>query len=201
MQDALSRGEFRAALVVGDRLDTDIAGANAAQLPSLMVLTGVNNANDAVHAVPDQRPTYIAHDLRWLHTDTEACAVAAHPRGVCASMARPSPWRPPARTPVTTDCRSCAPRPGRSGMPAPARPGTRCGPGMTPRRRRCSVGPSASVGADMSTDADQIRAQFDALLAEVPDVTHGGADLDDVATRLEQAHDVLVQALESVEKG
>lgn len=79
MQDALSRGEFRAALVVGDRLDTDIAGANAAQLPSLMVLTGVNNANDAVHAVPDQRPTYIAHDLRWLHTDTEACAVAAHP--------------------------------------------------------------------------------------------------------------------------
>ncbi len=53
----------------------------------------------------------------------------------------------------------------------------------------------------MSTDADQIRAQFDALLAEVPDVSHGEADLDDVATRLEQAHDVLVQALESVEKG
>ncbi|ANW65131.1 HAD family hydrolase [Mycobacterium sp. djl-10] len=79
MEDALSRGEFRAALVVGDRLDTDIAGANAAQLPSLMVLTGVNSANDAVHAVPDQRPTYIAHDLRWLHTDAESCVVAAHP--------------------------------------------------------------------------------------------------------------------------
>jgi glycerol-1-phosphatase len=79
MEDALSRGEFRAALVVGDRLDTDIAGANAAKLPSLMVLTGVNNANDAVHAVPDERPTYIAHDLRWLHTDLEASAVAAHP--------------------------------------------------------------------------------------------------------------------------
>ncbi|MXI82099.1 HAD hydrolase-like protein, partial [Mycobacterium tuberculosis] len=33
-------GDFRAALVVGDRLDTDIEGANAAGLPSLMVLTG-----------------------------------------------------------------------------------------------------------------------------------------------------------------
>lgn len=57
----------------------------------------------------------------------------------------------------------------------------------------------------MSTDADQIRAQIDALLAEVPDVSHEGAgrdlDLDDIARRLEEAHDVLVRALESVEKG
>jgi hypothetical protein len=57
----------------------------------------------------------------------------------------------------------------------------------------------------MSTDADQIRAQIDALLAEVPDVTQVGAgrhlDLDDIARRLEEAHDVLVHALESVEKG
>ncbi|AQA05174.1 HAD family hydrolase [Mycobacterium sp. MS1601] len=79
MEDALSRGEFQAALVVGDRLDTDIAGANAAQLPSLMVLTGVNSASDAVHAVPAQRPTFIAQDLRSLHADTESCAVAPHP--------------------------------------------------------------------------------------------------------------------------
>jgi hypothetical protein len=54
----------------------------------------------------------------------------------------------------------------------------------------------------MSTDADQIRTQIDALLAEVPDVAHESeVDLDDVARRLEEAHDVLVQALESVEKG
>lgn len=79
MEDALSRGDFRAALVVGDRLDTDIAGANAADIPSLMVLTGVNNAADAVHAVPEQRPTFIAQDLRSLHEDADSCAVAAHP--------------------------------------------------------------------------------------------------------------------------
>jgi len=79
MHDALARGDFRAPLVVGDRLDTDIAGANAADLPSLMVLTGVNNARDAVYAVPDQRPTYIGADLRSLLVDAETLAIAAHP--------------------------------------------------------------------------------------------------------------------------
>lgn len=79
MRDALARGRFQTPLVVGDRLDTDIAGANAAALPSLMVLTGVNNAADAVQARPDQRPSYIGADLRDLHTDADALAVAGHP--------------------------------------------------------------------------------------------------------------------------
>jgi glycerol 3-phosphatase-2 len=79
MYDALARGNFDAPLVVGDRLDTDIAGANAAELPSLMVLTGVNSARDAVFAVPRERPTYIGADLRSLLADAEALAVAAHP--------------------------------------------------------------------------------------------------------------------------
>ena len=74
--DALARGDFHTPLVVGDRLDTDIAGANAAGLPSLMVLTGVNSARDVVHAVCEQRPTYISCDLRSLHEDVDALAVA-----------------------------------------------------------------------------------------------------------------------------
>ncbi|WP_152162048.1 HAD hydrolase-like protein, partial [Mycobacterium tuberculosis] len=69
----------RAALVVGDRLDTDIEGANAAGLPSLMVLTGVNSAWDAVYAEPVRRPTYIGHDLRSLHQDSKLLAVAPQP--------------------------------------------------------------------------------------------------------------------------
>jgi glycerol-1-phosphatase len=77
MDDALSRGDFRAPLVVGDRLDTDIAGARAADLPSLMVLSGVNSARDVVFAIPDERPTYLVHDLRSLHTDPAAAAVTA----------------------------------------------------------------------------------------------------------------------------
>jgi glycerol 3-phosphatase-2 len=74
-QDAVARGDFRASLVIGDRLDTDIEGANAAELPSLMVLTGVNTAWDAVYAEPARRPTYIGHDLRSLHQDGELLAV------------------------------------------------------------------------------------------------------------------------------
>jgi HAD superfamily hydrolase (TIGR01450 family) len=76
MRNALARGSFRSALVVGDRLDTDIAGANAAGLPSMMVLTGAHSARDAVYAVPAQRPTYIGRDLRSLHHDADVLAVA-----------------------------------------------------------------------------------------------------------------------------
>jgi hypothetical protein len=58
----------------------------------------------------------------------------------------------------------------------------------------------------MSTDPDQIRGQIAALLAELPDVSDDDADLaaadiDNVAARLEEAHELLVHALESVEKG
>lgn len=79
MYDALARGDFHTPLVVGDRLDTDIEGANAAGLPSLMVLTGVNTARDAVHAEPVQRPTFIGEDLRCLFDEADALAVAPHP--------------------------------------------------------------------------------------------------------------------------
>ncbi|MGV0645882.1 hypothetical protein [Mycolicibacterium sp. XJ879] len=58
----------------------------------------------------------------------------------------------------------------------------------------------------MSTDPDQIRAQIAALLADLPDPAQDGveladADVDALAARLEEAHELLVQALESVEKG
>jgi len=57
LRDAVARGEFRAPLVIGDRLDTDIEGANAAQLPSLMVLTGVNNAR--MRSSPDRATAHL----------------------------------------------------------------------------------------------------------------------------------------------
>jgi len=58
----------------------------------------------------------------------------------------------------------------------------------------------------MTTDPDQIRAHVDALLAQLPGIAPDESDLvdvdiDQVARRLEEAHDVLVQALESVERG
>lgn len=79
MHDALSRGSFSTPLVVGDRLDTDIACAVAANLPSLMVLSGVSTAAEAVFAAEHQRPDYIAADLRSLHAAADTLRVAAQP--------------------------------------------------------------------------------------------------------------------------
>ncbi len=56
----------------------------------------------------------------------------------------------------------------------------------------------------MSTEPDEIRARIAALLAELPAIDGPGSaevDIDSLAARLEEAHDLLVQALESVEKG
>jgi glycerol 3-phosphatase-2 len=58
-------------LVVGDRLDTDIEGANVADTDSLLVLTGVTAPADLVDAPVEHRPTYLALDLTGL-VDTQA---------------------------------------------------------------------------------------------------------------------------------
>lgn len=63
---AVGRAGARAPLVVGDRLDTDLAGARAAGYPGLHVLTGVSSARDAVLARPGERPDYLGADLRAL---------------------------------------------------------------------------------------------------------------------------------------
>lgn len=61
---ARARSGAAAPLVIGDRLDTDIAGAAALGWDSLLVLTGVTSA-DELDAAP-MRPTYVARDLRAL---------------------------------------------------------------------------------------------------------------------------------------
>lgn len=53
-------------LVVGDRLDTDIEGANSAGCDSLLVLTGIAQPKDLIGAEPKHRPTYLSADLRGL---------------------------------------------------------------------------------------------------------------------------------------
>ena len=53
-------------LMIGDRLDTDIAGAAEAGTDSLLVMTGVTSVADLVSAGPDERPTWIGHDLTAL---------------------------------------------------------------------------------------------------------------------------------------
>jgi HAD superfamily hydrolase (TIGR01450 family) len=46
-------------LVIGDRLDTDIAGACAAEYDSLLVLSGVTAPHEVLAAPEDQRPQYL----------------------------------------------------------------------------------------------------------------------------------------------
>ncbi|WP_336923574.1 HAD-IIA family hydrolase [Aquipuribacter sp. SD81] len=50
-------------LVVGDRLDTDVAGAVAAGQAGALVLTGVHGLEDAVRAADAQRPGLVLVDL------------------------------------------------------------------------------------------------------------------------------------------
>ena len=64
--ETVARTGAKRPLVVGDRLDTDIEGAVRVGADSLLVLTGVSRPADAVLAPPNQRPSYLAHDLSGL---------------------------------------------------------------------------------------------------------------------------------------
>ncbi|MFI8854878.1 HAD hydrolase-like protein [Streptomyces sp. 891-h] len=65
-RESILRTGARRPLVVGDRLDTDIEGAHAGRVDSLLVLTGVTDAAQLIAARPVHRPTYVARDLRGL---------------------------------------------------------------------------------------------------------------------------------------
>ena len=65
--EAMTRFSSSKALMIGDRLDTDILGANRAGIASVLVLTGIDGPKQVLAAVPQERPTYILDDLRGLH--------------------------------------------------------------------------------------------------------------------------------------
>lgn len=69
MLTAARRLGAKSPLVVGDRLDTDIEGGNAAGMPTFQVLTGVSGHIALLEAVKEQRPTYIAESLSELTAD------------------------------------------------------------------------------------------------------------------------------------
>ena len=62
-------------LVVGDRLDTDIEGANRAGMDGLLVLTGVSTPVDLMQAPSARRPTHVAADCRALSTSEDQSRV------------------------------------------------------------------------------------------------------------------------------
>ena len=71
-EETLRRVGGERPLVVGDRLDTDIEGANRAGHDSLLVLTGVTGLRELVTASPALRPCYLGVDLGCLGRRHEA---------------------------------------------------------------------------------------------------------------------------------
>jgi ribonucleotide monophosphatase NagD (HAD superfamily) len=66
LDDTVSRLGAEHPLFVGDRLDTDIAGAVNAGLDSMLVLSGSHRAAELFDAAPGERPTFVGEDLRAL---------------------------------------------------------------------------------------------------------------------------------------
>ncbi|MFT4212551.1 MAG: HAD-IIA family hydrolase [Microbacterium sp.] len=64
--EAIARFAAVHPLFIGDRLDTDIAGAQAAGIDSALVLTGIDRPKQVLAAPAGARPTYILTDLREL---------------------------------------------------------------------------------------------------------------------------------------
>ena len=67
------------ALVVGDRLDTDIAGAVAGGYDALVVLTGVATPATLLAAAPEERARYLAADLDALSASAGELAIGPQP--------------------------------------------------------------------------------------------------------------------------
>ena len=64
--EATARFGASTPLFIGDRLDTDIVGANRAGMASVLVLTGIDGPKQVLAAAPDSRPTFLVGDLREL---------------------------------------------------------------------------------------------------------------------------------------
>lgn len=67
LEETLARTEARHPIFVGDRLDTDIEGANAIGMTSLFVTnTGAHGKADLIAAEPQRRPTHVGASVAAL---------------------------------------------------------------------------------------------------------------------------------------
>jgi hypothetical protein len=72
--------------MIGDRLDTDILGANRAGIASALVLTGIDKAKQLLAADVSAAPTYILRDLRDLHEPYPVAESSVDKKGVHTVM-------------------------------------------------------------------------------------------------------------------
>ncbi len=86
LRDAIASARASVPLVVGDRLDTDIEGANAVGADSLLVLTGVSSLREVIGAPARQRPTHVGLDLGALQSSASVTAIGGdHPWTISGS--------------------------------------------------------------------------------------------------------------------
>jgi glycerol-1-phosphatase len=71
-ETALAQFGTSSAVYIGDRLDTDVLGANRAGIGSALVMTGVTNRKELLAAKPDSRPAYILETLKDLMSNYQA---------------------------------------------------------------------------------------------------------------------------------
>lgn len=75
---AVSHFDSKRAVFIGDRIDTDIRGANRAELDSVLVMTGIATRKEVLAAKPEDRPTYILATMAELLTDYESPKKTKH---------------------------------------------------------------------------------------------------------------------------
>jgi HAD superfamily hydrolase (TIGR01450 family) len=79
LRRAVQRTGAAAALMVGDRLDSDVEGGRAAGLATLLVLTGVSDPAELLAAPGPLRPDYVGADMAALTRAPEELAPGARP--------------------------------------------------------------------------------------------------------------------------
>lgn len=85
MDETIARLDAQHAIFVGDRFDTDIAGAVAVGLDSLFVLSGAHGVRELLAADAQDRPTYLGATLAALLEEPRTVQVDGD-RAVCRSM-------------------------------------------------------------------------------------------------------------------
>ncbi len=85
LDEAVARTGASRPIFVGDRLDTDIEGAHAAGMDSLLVLSGAHGKNDLVAAPAKAHPSYIGRDVEALLQPARRGSVTGG-RAVCAGQ-------------------------------------------------------------------------------------------------------------------
>ena len=80
LREAIRRTGAQQPLMIGDRLDTDIAAGARIGIPTLLVLTGICDLETALAAQGEERATWVGSDLSVLWDDEAPVrALEAHP--------------------------------------------------------------------------------------------------------------------------